>query len=72
MFGGTAKGHAAGSDPESLTVSIFKVIVTWLQLASLAASVNVPMSAEVLEMLEYESLGNVSPFSFLPSTASLK
>ena len=72
VFGGTAKGHAAGSDPESLTVSIFKVIVTWLQLASLAASVKVPMSAEVQEMLEYESLGNVSPFSFLPSTASLK
>ena len=64
VFGGTAKGHAAGSDPESLTVSIFKVIVTWLQLASLAASVKVPMSAEVQEMLEYESLGNVSPFSF--------
>ena len=62
--GGAVKGHAAGSDPESLTVSIFKVIVTWLQLASLAASVKVPMSAEVQEMLEYESLGNISPFSF--------
>ena len=62
--GGAAKGHAAGGDPESLTVSIFKVIVTWLQLASLAASVKVPMSAEVQEMLEYESLGNISPFSF--------
>ena len=63
VVGGAAKGHAAGSDPESLTVSIFKVIVTWLQLASLAANVKVPMSAEVQEMLEYESLGNVSPFS---------
>ena len=62
--GGAVKGHASGSDPESLSVSIFKVIVTWLQLASLAASVKVPMSAEVQEMLEYESLGNISPFSF--------
>ena len=62
--GGTGNASAAGRLPESLTVSIIKVIVTWLQLASLAASVKVPMSSEVQEMLEYESLGNVSPFSF--------
>ena len=53
-----------GAPPQSLTVSIVKVVVTWLQLASLAAGVKVPWSPEVRELLEVESLGTISPFSF--------
>ena len=49
---------------ESLTNSVVKVLITWLQLSSLAASVNVRMSPSVDTMLDWQSLGNVSPWSF--------
>ena len=58
------QGGAGIVEEDNLTVSVVKVIFTWLQLASLAASVRVPTSPEVRQMLEVESLGNVSPFSF--------
>ena len=48
----------------NLTVGVIKVLVTWLQLASLANSVRVPKGPEMSELLKWEDLGNVSPWSF--------
>ena len=57
-------GSAKLRDDESLTNSVVKVLITWLQLSSLAASVNVPMSPEMDTMVDWQNLGNVSPWSF--------
>ena len=58
------QGPEKAREEESLTNSVVKVLVTWLQLSSLAASVNVRMSPSVDTMLDWQSLGNVSPWSF--------
>ena len=47
-----------------MTISVVKVMVTWLQLSSLASSVQVPVSSAVRTLLDWQSLGNVSPWSF--------
>ena len=47
-----------------MTISVVKVMVTWLQLSSLASSVQVPVSPTVRTLLDWQSLGNVSPWSF--------
>ena len=47
-----------------VTISVVKVMVTWLQLSSLASSVQVPKSPPVRTLLDWQSLGNVSPWSF--------
>ena len=52
------------SDNSNITVGVIKVLVTWLQLASLANSVRVDKGPEMSELLKWEDLGNVSPWSF--------
>ena len=49
---------------ENVAVGVIKVMITWLQLASLANSVRVPTSPEMKETLKWIDLGNVSPWSF--------
>ena len=53
-----------GRGARGVTISVVKVMVTWLQLSSLASSVQVPKSPPVRTLLDWQSLGNVSPWSF--------
>jgi len=57
-------GVASDDKKNNLAVGVIKVMITWLQLASLANSVRVPTSPEMKEMLRWLDLGNVSPWSF--------
>ena len=61
--GGDGNGPA-GRATSNITVGVIKVLVTWLQLASLANSVRVAKGPEMSELLKWEDLGNVSPWSF--------
>ena len=59
-----AKGGGVSKVNSNITVGVIKVLVTWLQLASLANSVRVSKGPEMSELLKWEDLGNVSPWSF--------
>ena len=59
-----APGAAREKKDAKLTVGVLKILITWLQLASLANSVRVPFGPEMKELLKWEDLGNVSPWSF--------
>ena len=59
-------GHSQRKRPESsdIMMSVVKIVVTWLQLSSMASKVKVPTSNELQELYKWEDLGNVSPWSF--------
>ena len=43
----------------NLTMGVVKILVTWLQMASLANSMRAPTGPEMAELLKWEDLGNV-------------
>ena len=59
-------GHSQRKRPESsdIMMSVVKIVVTWLQLSSMASKMKVPTSNELQELYKWEDLGNVSPWSF--------
>ena len=61
LLDASAKQKPEGMD---LTMGVIKILVTWLQMASLANRMRVPTGPEMAELMKWEDLGNVSPWSF--------
>ncbi|QDZ22951.1 hypothetical protein A3770_09p54690 [Chloropicon primus] len=59
-----ATAHANSKDEESIALSVVKIIINWLQMASIAAQVRVTSNESMDRFFQIQDVSNVSPFQF--------
>ena len=57
------EGKKPGQE-QSITLSVIKIMVNWLQMAAIGAQVRVATNAPVERFFQFQDLSNVSPFQF--------
>ena len=58
------KATSQSNEKESITLSVVKIIINWLQMASIAAQVRVSSNESMERFFQIQDVSNVSPFQF--------
>ncbi|QDZ21123.1 hypothetical protein A3770_05p36410 [Chloropicon primus] len=59
-----ATAHANSKDEESIALSVVKIVINWLQMASIASQVRVSSNDSMERFFQVQDVSNVSPFQF--------
>ena len=59
-----ATAHANSKEEESIALSVVKIVINWLQMASIAAQVRVSTNESMERFFQVQDVSNISPFQF--------